>query len=324
MTAMLKRTAAALALAGIVAGTLAPLPASAEGVAVDRTIRTAVGIAVPSGSESIVTYTLEGLVFADTAQHSQSRPTLTFTGGPAAANVTNYLLTVNVDPPAQRISFLVQTHLDAATQRPRSVPGALVVGDTFNLVAKVRGVSGNRGTVTVKQDLYDPVVEDFTLTDTQTVTITVPWTGPETPDPETPTEPETPDPGTQACTYEHRIVGVPGTTGGGYIGRVWVSSKKDDATARIRAYQGDNGHELDVLDGSGRAIGPVVSLSPANSIKQFRTEGARGWHVVTVTHATARAMHSASVVLRIRGSDGVQMVPIPPSEHCEPASSTTQ
>ena len=135
---------------------------------------------------------------------------------------------------------------------------------------------------------------------------------------------EAPEPTAQACTYEHRIVGVPGTTGGGYIGRVWVSSKKDDATARIRAYQGDNGHPLDLLDGDGQPIGPVVSLSPANSIKQFRTEGARGWHVVTVTHATARSMHSASVVLRIRGPDGVQIVPIPPSEHCETASTTTQ
>ena len=147
-------------------------------------------------------------------------------------------------------------------------------------------------------------------------------TEPETP--ETPTEPETPDPGTAGCTYEHRVVGVPGTTGGGYIGRVWVSSKKDDATATIRAYQGDNGHELDLLDGDGQPIGPVVSLSPANSIKQFRTEGAQGWHVVTVTHATARAMHAASVVLRIRGPDGVQIVPIPPTEHCETASTPTQ
>ena len=131
-------------------------------------------------------------------------------------------------------------------------------------------------------------------------------------------------PGTRACTYEHRIVGVPGTTGDGYIGRVWVSSKRADATATIRAYQGDNGHALELLDGDGQPIGPVVSLSPANSIKQFRTEGAQGWHVVTVTHATARAMHSASVVLRIRGPDGVQNVPIPSTEHCETASTPAQ
>ena len=135
---------------------------------------------------------------------------------------------------------------------------------------------------------------------------------------------DTPDPASQTCTYEHRIVGVPGTTAGGYVGRVWVSSKMPGATARIRAYQGDNGHALDVLDGAGHAIGSVVSLGPANSIQRFRTEGAQGWHVVTVTHATARAMRAASVILRVRGPEGVQILPIPPTEHCEPASTTAQ
>ena len=138
----------------------------------------------------------------------------------------------------------------------------------------------------------------------------------------TPTEPETP--GTDgACTYEHRIVGVPGTTTGGYTGRVWVSSKAPNATATIRAYQGDNGHPLDVLDKEGSAV-ESVTLAPANSIQRFRTEDAQGWHVVTVTHPTARAMHAASVVLRVRGPDGVQIVPIPPAEHCEPATATAE
>ena len=149
--------------------------------------------------------------------------------------------------------------------------------------------------------------------------------GPDTPtDPETPTEPETPGPGTQTCTYEHRIIGIPGTTANAYTGRILISSKMPDATASIRAYQGDNGHALDVLDGAGHAIGSVVSLDPANSIKRFHPEGAQGWHVVTITHATARAMHAASVVMRIRGPDGVQIVPIPPSEHCETASTPAQ
>ena len=93
-----------------------------------------------------------------------------------------------------------------------------------------------------------------------------------------------------------------------------------NATASIRAYQGDNGHPLDVLDSADHAIGSVVSLNPANSIQRFQTEAAQGWHVVTITHTTARAMHAAFVVLRVRGPDGVQIVPIPPAEHCEPAS----
>ena len=144
----------------------------------------------------------------------------------------------------------------------------------------------------------------------------------ETPtEPEAPTEPETPGTvATPGCSYEHRIVGVPGTTSGGYVGRVWISSKIPNATASIRAYQGDNGHALDVLDSAGHAIGSVVSLNPANSIQRFQTETAQGWHVVTITHPTARAMHAASVVLRVRGPEGIQIVPIPPAEHCEPTS----
>ena len=130
--------------------------------------------------------------------------------------------------------------------------------------------------------------------------------------------PETPGTvATPGCSYEHRIVGVPGTTTGGYIGRVWVSSKMPNATASIRAYQGDNGHPLDVLDKEGNAV-ESVTLAPANSIQRFRTEAAQGWHVVTITHPSATAMHAASVVLRVRGPEGVQILPIPPAEHCEP------
>ena len=126
-------------------------------------------------------------------------------------------------------------------------------------------------------------------------------TEPETPGTDTPTEPETPtgnevpehshdevpehthdDTGTahavaQTCTYEHRLISVPGTTANAYSGRILVSSKMPNATATIRAYQSDNGHRIDVLDAAGHAV-ETVSLAPAHSVKRFRIEGIRGWH----------------------------------------------
>ena len=55
------------------------------------------------------------------------------------------------------------------------------------------------------------------------------------------TEPETP--GTVAapgCTYEHRIIGIPGTTANAYTGRILITSKEPNATARIREVDPDN------------------------------------------------------------------------------------
>ena len=102
---------------------------------------------------------------------------------------------------------------------------------------------------------------------------------PTTPDPETPTVPETPttpDPETPDCTYKHRLIGVPGTTGGGYTSQILISSEASNATATITAYQNSNGHQIDVLS-DGSAIGSSVSLAPANSVKVFRLEEIRGW-----------------------------------------------
>ena len=133
---------------------------------------------------------------------------------------------------------------------------------------------------------------------------------------------EAPDPPAQACTYKHRITGIPGTTGGGYTGQILISSEVPNATARIRAFQHDNGHPIDVLDKEGRAV-ESVTLSPAHSVKTFRLEGAQGWHTAIIVHDSARAMRSAAVALRIRSPDvGVSVVPVQGIEHCEPATDT--
>ena len=135
-----------------------------------------------------------------------------------------------------------------------------------------------------------------------------------------PAEPETPAPPTQACTYKHRIIGIPGTTGGGYTGQILISSEEPNATARILAFQHDNGHPIDVLDKEGRAV-ESVTLSP----KVLRLEGARGWHTAIIEHDSARAMRSAAVALRIRSPDvGVSVVPVLGIEHCEPDTNATQ
>ena len=177
---------------------------------------------------------------------------------------------------------------------------------------------------------------------TQTITIRIPYNPnppsppePETPDPETPDPvapdpetPTTPDPETPTehdCTYEHRLIGVPGTTGAGFTSQILISSKDTNATATIRAYQSDNGQSIDVLDSEGSAVGYTTSLSPANSVKQFRLEGARGWHTVIVEHPTARAMRRATVAMRLREPDtGVSIILAERIEDCEPVATTTE
>ena len=151
-------------------------------------------------------------------------------------------------------------------------------------------------------------------------------TEPETPsEPETPTEPETPEPPgpvAQTCTYEHRLIGVPGTTANAYNGRILVSSKMPNATATIRAYQADNGHRIDVLNAAGHAV-ETVSLAPAHSVKRFSIEAIRGWHPVIVEHPSASAMQAATVAMRIREPGGSVEDSYPPGiAQCQPATGT--
>ena len=180
----------------------------------------------------------------------------------------------------------------------------------------------------------------YGATTTFTTTASPGTPGPDTPDPETPTTPEpetpttpdpetptTPDPETPTepdCTYEHRLIGVPGTTGAGYTSQILISSKDANATATIRAFQWNNGQSIDVLDSEGSAIGSSVSLAPAHSVKIFRLEGARGWHTVIVEHPTARAMRRATVAMRLREPDmGVSIILAERIEDCEPMVTTT-
>ena len=143
-------------------------------------------------------------------------------------------------------------------------------------------------------------------------------TGPETP---TPAPPRT---GSQSCTYEHRIIGVPGTTGAGFTSQILIGSEDATATVKLSAYQHDNGQALDVLDSEGAAVGASTSLAPANSVKTFKLEGARGWHTVIVEHATKAAMNAATVAMRLRDPDtGVSVEHVPGIEHCEPAPAPT-
>ena len=106
---------------------------------------------------------------------------------------------------------------------------------------------------------------------------------------------------------------------------ILISSKMPNATASIRAYQGDNGHALDVLDSTGPAVGSTTSLTPARSIHRFSLEGARGWHSVTVTHASALTMRRASVAMQLREPNGgVNIVHAERIEDCETASTTAK
>ena len=147
--------------------------------------------------------------------------------------------------------------------------------------------------------------------------------GTETPDPETPT---TPEPEPQSCTYKHRVIGVYGArTTNTYSAEVIVSSEVKGASIEIRAYQGSNGTELDVLDRNGSAVGPNVTLGAAHSLQGFRPEGAAGRHTVIVKHPTKAAMDNATVALQLRGPEvGFQVVPVPGIERCTTASTTTE
>ena len=150
---------------------------------------------------------------------------------------------------------------------------------------------------------------------------------PAPPEPEAPTEPEpepeTPEPGSATCTYEHRLIGVPGTTANAYTGRILVSSKTPGATATIRGFHRDTGLPIDVLDVEGAALTGPVSLDPARSVKRFSIEAIRGWHPVTVEHPSATAMTAATVAMRVREPDGSIEDSYPPGiAHCQPATGT--
>ena len=138
-------------------------------------------------------------------------------------------------------------------------------------------------------------------------------------------DPTTPDPETPGCTYEHRLTGVPATTGAGYTSQILVTSKGTGATATLRAYQASDGTPIDVLDSEGAAVGASTSLAPANSVKVFRLEAIRGWHTVIVTHPTKAAMENATVAVRIRQPDtGVTVDHVTGIERCITGSPTTQ
>ena len=93
----------------------------------------------------------------------------------------------------------------------------------------------------------------------------------------------------------------------------------------IRAYQKDNGAPIDVLDSEGSAIGSSVSLSPANSVKQFRLEEIRGWHIVIVEHPSKAAMEDATVAMRLREPDtGVSIELAERIEQCTTAATTAE
>ena len=124
-------------------------------------------------------------------------------------------------------------------------------------------------------------------------------------------------PTSQTCTYEHRLIGVPG--GAAYSGRILISSKAPNATATIRAYQADNGHRIDVLDADGRDV-ETVSLDPANSVKRFTIEAAQGWHPVIVAHPSESAMQAATVAMRYRDGGSLEDSYPPGIKHCEPTS----
>ena len=106
---------------------------------------------------------------------------------------------------------------------------------------------------------------------------------------------------------------------------VLIRSKVKGARIEIRAYQGNNGTELDVLDLGGSAVGPDVTLGAANTLRGFRPEGAAGRHIVIVKHPSKAAMDNATVALQLRGPEvGFQIVPVPGIEHCTTASTTTE
>ena len=175
-------------------------------------------------------------------------------------------------------------------------------------------------TVTYKGTTETIIYPRYTLTwGKPRATIT---TGSTPPQPENPT---TPDPETPDCTYKHRLIGVPGTTAAGYTSQILISSEASNATATIRAYQADNGHQIDVLDSEGSAIGSTTSLAPAHSVKRFSLEEIPGWHSVIVEHPSKAAMENATVAMRIREPDvGVEIDHVQGIEHCTNTATTAE
>ena len=172
----------------------------------------------------------------------------------------------------------------------------------------------------------EPEPETPTTPEPETPTTPDPVTpDPVTPDPVTP-DPVTPDPEGPTCTYEHRLIGVYGARSGNtHRAEVLVSSKVEGASIEIRAYQGNIGTELDVLDRGGSAVGPDVTLGAANTLRGFRPEGATGRHTVIVKHPTKAAMDNATVALQLRGPDvGFQVVPVPGIEQCTNTATTVE
>ena len=208
-----------------------------------------------------------------------------------------------------------RTTADTSVNIFRSVPGFGVEPDTTYYVYVRYEYYGHYATTTIT-----------TSSETETPTEPETPTDPETPtEPETPTDPENPGPASQTCTYEHRLIGVPGTTGRGYTAQILISSKVSNATATIRAYQSDNGHPIDVLNKEGSAIGSNTSLAPAHSVKVFRLEGAQGWHSVIVEHPSKAAMNNATVAMRLREPDvGVTIEHVQGIEHCTTTATTTE
>ena len=174
----------------------------------------------------------------------------------------------------------------------------------------------------------NPVNPDPEDTDPPTPTTPV-NPDPEDTDPETPVAPEPPPPASSACTFEHRLLSVPTATAAGYSSRIMVSSSLPNATATIRAYKSSDGSQLDMYDAGvysadpedATPIGNPVRLNPAHSTKRFMLGNDQGWHKVIVQHPSARLMHAATVVMRMRWPGvGVTVIPAVPVEYCPPSA----
>ena len=304
MTTMLKRAVAALALAGIVAGTLAPRMASAHAVQ-------QAALKPDHGLQKTPDFRVESV---PGSSHNTIRAS--WTAGHSHCRLQNwkrsdtvYRLTIYPADTLRRAfcSPEGRTLLGAGCIRrdlpPRGVFEASYSETISGLLPETTYYVHLSGTT------YHPHSRsDFWIEGRTQITTTA------SPAPPTPPVPA------QTCTYKHRITGIPGTTGGGYTGQILISSEEPNATARIRAFQHDNGHPIDVLDTEGRAV-ESITLSPAHSVKTLRLEGAQGWHTAIIEHASARAMRSAAVAVRIRSPDvGVSVEHVQGIEHCEPTT----
>lgn len=187
----------------------------------------------------------------------------------------------------------------------RWIPGR--AGSVTEIVSGLRTGGGGLVTVTARVGRPEDGIGNIA---TKTVTFPSSPTIPTCPDvPDAPgggtPEPEPPGPVTSPCSYAHRLVGVPAATVNAYTSRILVSSEESNAVATIRAYQADDGQRIDVLDDQGNVLaGGRVSLGPARSVQRFRLADVRGWHFVTVEHASARAMRGATVAMQLREPGG--------------------